>query len=90
MLLGSTAAANDAVDELLEQHGLPWMSSIDPTYPIEDPQRGLFYMPFFEWQIQFMKVNLTDLRILPTESKNGKDLTYIEGSSNNKNTGKLV
>ena len=73
-------SSSTAVDEALAQHGLPWKSSIDPSYSA-DPKKGLFYMPFFEWQIQFMKENLTNLQVLPTESKSGEDLSYIESTT---------
>jgi len=71
---------NSDVDETLAEHGLPWKASIDPTYKANS-ETGLFYMPFFEWQIQFMKENLTNLRVLPTESKTGQDLSYMEGAT---------
>lgn len=66
---------NKPIDDALQKHGMPWKSSIDPTYPSEE---GLFYMEFFEWQMNFLKENLTNLRLLPTESKTGDDLSYVE------------
>jgi 15,16-dihydrobiliverdin:ferredoxin oxidoreductase len=66
-----------SVEEVHQRYGMPWKSSIDPTYPHD----SLFYMDFWEWQIQFMKDNLTNLRVLATESKSGEDLTYQESKS---------
>lgn len=40
-------------------HGMPWKSSIDPKVTDEE----LLYMPFWEWQMDFMKENLTNLRV---------------------------
>jgi len=74
----------DEVDRAAHSHGMPWKTSIDPAYTEEQ----LFYMPFFEWQIKFMKENLTNLRVLPTTSRDGReDLTYV---SNDDNSGKPV
>jgi 15,16-dihydrobiliverdin:ferredoxin oxidoreductase len=56
-------------------HGMPWRSSIDPAH-----QEGPFYMPFWLWQMNFMKKELTNLRALPTRSSTGKDLSYVENS----------
>lgn len=72
------SSSHPEVDQALANHGLPWMTSIDPTYVPADPEHGLFYMPFFNWQMDFMKDNLTNLRVLPTESQSGEDLSYIE------------
>ncbi|CAB9520628.1 dihydrobiliverdin:ferredoxin oxidoreductase [Seminavis robusta] len=67
------------IDLALAQHGMPWKSSIDPTYanPRDPTSQELFYMPFFEWQLDFMKTHLTDLRLVPTASQQGQDLTYL-------------
>jgi 15,16-dihydrobiliverdin:ferredoxin oxidoreductase len=55
------------------QHGMPWKSSIDPKVKDDD----LLYMRFWEWQMQFMKDNLTDLRVMPCT--NGKrDFAFNE------------
>jgi len=57
-------------------HGMPWRSSIDPTYAGDGP----YYMKFWEWQMNFMKEQLTNLRALPTTSSTGKDMSYVENS----------
>jgi 15,16-dihydrobiliverdin:ferredoxin oxidoreductase len=43
------------------EHGMPWKSSIDPKVEGEE----LLYMPFWEWQMDFMEDNLTDLQVVP-------------------------
>jgi hypothetical protein len=65
--------------------GMPWKSSIDPK--VKDEQ--LLYMPFWEWQMQFMEENLTNLRVEPCH--NGEtDFTYNENQKKNRfNTGLL-
>jgi len=56
------------------RHGMPWKSSIDDSY--KDP--SLFYMPFWEWQRDFMMNHLTNLQPLPVLTKDGRDLSYID------------
>jgi 15,16-dihydrobiliverdin:ferredoxin oxidoreductase len=57
-------------------HGMPWKSSIDPKVTDED----LLYMPFWEWQMSFMKENLTNLRVM--SCTNGKtDFSYKENTT---------
>ena len=66
---------------------MPWKSSIDGLDYVNpyDSDGGLFYMPFWEWQREFMQNNLTNLRWIPTvgsqltqEEKVPVDLTYVE------------
>lgn len=57
-------------------HDMPWRSSIDPTYAGNGP----YYMKFWEWQMNFMKEHLTNLRALPTVSSSGRDMTYVENT----------
>lgn len=55
--------------------GMPWKSSIDPKVTDED----LLYMPFWEWQMNFMKENLTNLRMVPC-SDGKTDFSYKENT----------
>jgi Ferredoxin-dependent bilin reductase len=55
-------------------HGMPWKKSISKQYS----EPSLFYMPFWEWQMSFMKEHLTELRALPVVSRSGRDMSYIE------------
>jgi 15,16-dihydrobiliverdin:ferredoxin oxidoreductase len=58
------------VDAAEAQHGMPWRTSIknDDT---------LLYMPFWEWQMDFMKENLTNLKVHPCSDHAGTaDFSY--------------
>lgn len=77
------------LDQVAAIHGMPWKSSIDPTYEQERIHKdhyssspsssSLFYMPFWEWQLQFMKENLTNLRVLPvTSAQTDNDLSFVQ------------
>jgi len=61
------------VDEAEAIHGMPWKSSIDPKVTDEE----LLYMPFWEWQMSFMKENLSNLRVV-TCSNGDTDFSYNE------------
>lgn len=64
-----------------KRYGMPWQTSIDPSYD----HKELFYMPFWEWQLQFMKKNLINLRAVPTVDRTKEhDLTYIENRQKKK------
>lgn len=62
-----------SVAEAESSHGMPWTSSIDPSLG----EGALLYMPFWDWQIQFMKGSLTNLRAQPCVSE-GVDFSYNE------------
>jgi len=53
-------------------HSMPWKSSINPASEGE-----LLYMPFWEWQLSFMKETLTDVRVLSC-SDGETDFAYNE------------
>jgi 15,16-dihydrobiliverdin:ferredoxin oxidoreductase len=62
-----------SVEAAEAQHGMPWKSSIDPK--VKDTE--LLYMPFWEWQMSFMKEKLTNLKVVSCD--NGKhDFSYNE------------
>jgi len=55
------------------KHGMPWKDSIDPKVEDDD----LLYMPFWEWQMDFMKKNLSNLQVVAcTDGKT--DFSYNE------------
>ena len=64
------------------KHGMPWKSSIDPKVQDEE----LLYMPFWEWQMDFMEENLTDLQVVPCH--NGE--TDFSFNSNEKKKARIV
>jgi len=71
------------VEDVERQYGMPWKSSIDDVGYINpyDKDGGLFYMPFWEWQREFMQNNLTNLQWIPTVGNQQEvpvDLTYVD------------
>lgn len=60
------------------QHGMPWKKSIDPSY-----KGSPLYMPFRNWQAEFMQKNLQNLRIRPVLSRKGQDMSYVESKDKN-------
>lgn len=52
-----------SVEEAENAHGMPWIDTIGKS-ELDDP---LLYMPFWEWQMEFMKSNLFNLRVAPKE-----------------------
>ena len=70
------SAPSLTVEEAESLQGMPWDSSIDPSYP-----KAPFYMPFWKWQLEYMKKHLTNLKALPVtdQHQTGKeDLSYVE------------
>jgi len=71
--LEKTLRLSVGLDTVEGQHGMPWKSSIDTKVKGDD----LLYMPFWEWQMDFMKENLTDLHVV--SCSDGKtDFSYNE------------
>lgn len=56
--------------------GMPWKTSIDPKLEDED----LLYMPFWEWQMSFMKEHLTDLRVESCTDDKENDFSFRENT----------
>lgn len=68
------------IENEFKKHGMPWKTSIEPTYN----RPHLFYMPFWEMQKEFMKKHLTNLRPLPVTTRDGsRDLSYVEKKDEN-------
>jgi 15,16-dihydrobiliverdin:ferredoxin oxidoreductase len=76
ILRASEAPSSIRLDAAEAEHGMPWKSSIDPK--VKDDE--LLYMPFWEWQMSFMKENLTNLRVLPC-SNGETDFTYNDNTA---------
>lgn len=53
-----------------EHHEMPW------TKTFRQDKQKLTYMPFRNWQMEFMQENLTNLRQLPVTSKTGRDMSF--------------
>ena len=73
--LQASSPITTTISEAEAKHGMPWKESIDPKVTDDE----LLYMPFWEWQMNFMKENLTNLRVTPcTNGKN--DFAYNENA----------
>ena len=77
------------IDQEAARHGMPWTKSIDPTYEEKRIHRDStssspFYMSFWQWQLEFMKKHLTNLRVVPCKSKDGR--AYIDGGQHHSNS----
>eukprot|EP00565_Helicotheca_tamesis_P007623 CAMPEP_0185733770 /NCGR_PEP_ID=MMETSP1171-20130828/20460_1 /TAXON_ID=374046 /ORGANISM="Helicotheca tamensis, Strain CCMP826" /LENGTH=355 /DNA_ID=CAMNT_0028403579 /DNA_START=143 /DNA_END=1210 /DNA_ORIENTATION=+ len=54
------------IDEAEAKYGMPWKTSIGhEENSTSGDNASLLYMPFWEWQISFMKNNLTNLSVVP-------------------------
>lgn len=71
-----------SVREAEAQHGMPWKSSIDTS--VEDE---LLYMKFWEWQMDFMEENLTDLQVVECTNEKGTDFSF---NANEKKKARIV
>lgn len=76
------------VESAESSNGMPWKQSI------AGPDAPLLYMPFWEWQLDFMKKNLSNLRVLKCSAEGSasfgsstEDLSYV---SNEKKKARLV
>jgi len=72
-------------------HGMPWRSSIQA---VGDNSPPLTYMPFWEWQLSFIKENLSNVYVLPCSSTDSEyycdsvsDFSYDEST---KKGGRMV
>mmetsp|Transcript_28648 Transcript_28648/g.61444 ORF Transcript_28648/g.61444 Transcript_28648/m.61444 type:complete len:395 (-) Transcript_28648:165-1349(-) len=72
-----------SVREAEAEHGMPWKSSIDTK--VKDDE--LLYMPFWEWQMNFMEENLTDLQVVECKNEKGTDFSY---NANEKKKARIV
>lgn len=64
-----------SMSEAESAHGMPWTTSTGRTEEV-DP---LLYMPFWTWQLDYMKATLTNLHPIDcTTSSTGLDVSYKE------------
>jgi len=63
------------------EHKMPWKESVDP-----EVKEDLLYMKFWEWQMDFMEENLTDLKVLPCTN----DETDFSYNINEKKMARIV
>jgi len=81
----TTKTSSLSLREAEAEHGMPWKSSIDPKASIEDGE-DLLYMPFWEWQMDFMEQHLTDLKVVPCQNGD-TDFSY---NANDKKKARIV
>lgn len=55
-------------------HGMPWTDTVGRT----DEMNPLLYMPFWEWQLDFMTSSLSNLHPVDCTELNGVDVSYNE------------
>jgi 15,16-dihydrobiliverdin:ferredoxin oxidoreductase len=71
---GRSRRSTMSMEEASVQHGMPWSSTIGRTAE-KDP---LLYMPFWEWQMNFMSSSLTNLHPIECTTVNQVDVSYNE------------
>eukprot|EP00550_Attheya_septentrionalis_P004531 CAMPEP_0198285342 /NCGR_PEP_ID=MMETSP1449-20131203/4665_1 /TAXON_ID=420275 /ORGANISM="Attheya septentrionalis, Strain CCMP2084" /LENGTH=412 /DNA_ID=CAMNT_0043982747 /DNA_START=83 /DNA_END=1321 /DNA_ORIENTATION=+ len=75
-IMPSSITEEQRIEQAMSTHGMPWSASIGT----EDDDT-LLYMPFWDWQMSFMKETLTNLRVVPSEDDEGEhDFTYKENT----------
>jgi 15,16-dihydrobiliverdin:ferredoxin oxidoreductase len=73
-IIQESTRQRQTVDQAQAVHGMPWATSIDPSaFQGED----LLYMPFWNWQMEFMKEQLTDLKVISCSNQH-TDFGYNE------------
>eukprot|EP00578_Thalassiosira_sp_NH16_P032714 CAMPEP_0181080330 /NCGR_PEP_ID=MMETSP1071-20121207/2509_1 /TAXON_ID=35127 /ORGANISM="Thalassiosira sp., Strain NH16" /LENGTH=407 /DNA_ID=CAMNT_0023161799 /DNA_START=173 /DNA_END=1396 /DNA_ORIENTATION=- len=71
---GRSAPSPLSMEEASTGHGMPWTTTFGRT----DETNPLLYMPFWEWQLDFMKSSLTNLHPIECSTLNGIDVSYNE------------
>jgi 15,16-dihydrobiliverdin:ferredoxin oxidoreductase len=69
------AASGVTLRQAEAEHGMPWKNSVDPKAYADDDD-DLLYMKFWEWQMDFMEENLTDLQIVSCTNEDGTDFSH--------------
>lgn len=71
---GRSAPSALSMTEASVAHGMPWTSTIGRT----DEENPLLYMPFWEWQFDFMESSLTNLHPIECTTLNDLEVSYNE------------
>eukprot|EP00984_Skeletonema_dohrnii_P020692 scaffold10157_cov142-Skeletonema_dohrnii-CCMP3373.AAC.2 len=72
--LGRHAPSPLSMEEAAAQHGMPWDTTIGRT----DEANPLLYMPFWEWQLEFMQDSLSNLHPIDCSTLSDTDVTFKE------------
>lgn len=62
--------------EASAQHGMPWTTTIGKS----EEKNPLLYMPFWEWQMNFMNTSLTNLHPIECSTLNNINVSYKENT----------
>jgi 15,16-dihydrobiliverdin:ferredoxin oxidoreductase len=73
---GRSSRSSLSLEEASIQHGMPWSTTIGKT----EEQDPLLYMPFWEWQMNFMNTSLTNLHPIECSTLNNLDVSYNENT----------
>lgn len=71
---GRSPPSSIPMSEAESAHAMPWTSTFGRTEEA-DP---LLYMPFWEWQLDYMKSTLTNLHPIECSTTSGVDVSYNE------------
>jgi len=71
---GRSAPAPISMSEAASAHGMPWDTTIGRT----DEENPLVYMPFWDWQFDFMKESLTNLHPIECTTLNNLEVSFNE------------
>lgn len=71
---GRSAPSTMTMEEAASRHGMPWDTTIGRT----DETNPLLYMPFWEWQLDFMQDSLTNLHPIDCSTLSDADVTHNE------------
>lgn len=71
---GRSAPSPKSMSEAESAHGMPWTTTVGRTEEV-DP---LLYMPFWEWQLDYMKSSLTNLHPVQCSTTSGVDVSFNE------------
>lgn len=74
--LGRSKPSPLSMEEASKAHGMPWDTTIGRT----DEDNPLLYMPFWDWQFDFMENSLTNLHPIECSTLNDLDVSYNENT----------
>ncbi|KAL9190843.1 hypothetical protein ACHAXT_000549 [Thalassiosira profunda] len=73
---GRSAPSPLSMSEAAAQHGMPWAETFGKT----EEENPLLYMPFWDWQFDFMESSLTNLHPIECSTLNDIDVSYNENA----------
>ena len=68
---GRSPQTSQSLDDAKAAYGMPWRDTIGRT----DEADPLLYMPFWEWQLDFMESSLTNLHPISCDTETGVDVS---------------